>query len=163
MNANALIFTSSSVSPTCRLPAMIDILVGRSNTASVAAFPAVPEESSSTKMEEDDVNDTPSSSTSSCTSVPAHTVPLIEMKLHSTDLNALLATAPTPAIKAAWQTGSVLPGQTSRLLLVKSKVPAHGRWWRSVAYGGLCVESREWWDEQGGIVRLPVVKAEVIW
>lgn len=141
---------------------MIDLLVGRIETAS-AAGSAVPEGMASSEMDQDNVKNNDKASSSSSSSSPAHPVPLIELKLHSTDLSALLATAPSADVKLAWQTGTLLEGQARRLLLVESKAPAHGRWWRSVAYGGLCVESREWWDEQGGIVRLPVKKAEMIW
>lgn len=152
--------------PTRRLPTVINLLIGRDETkaaaAAAAAVIAAPAKSSPLHCFEkaDDAHEKApsdaSGSSSSSASTHARTLaaPLIEVRLHAKDLDALLKKAPSDQVKEAWKTGGLLDGQARRLLLVESKARTYGRWWEAVTCWPLYNEGREWWDEKGGLVRL---------
>lgn len=71
-------------------------------------------------------------------------VPLIEIKLHHSDLQQLLERAPSPAARAAWLSGTPLPDlQERRLLLSESRM--------SLTF--LYDEGKEWWERHVGVRR----------
>lgn len=153
---------SCSLRTCLRLKGIVDILVGKSDASTGSAASANPlqleEEGPVVQKISKDGTD---ADTSSDLSSGAES-PLAEIRLHASDINALLNQAPSAEVRAAWSSASPVQGQARRLLLVESKVKSWGRWWQAAnsTCGRLYEDGRQWWEEKGGLVRLPVVKAE---
>ena len=81
-------------------------------------------------------------------------LPLYEIKLHPSDLEALLDKAPSPEARAAWLKGTAVDRRDRcRLLLVKSAAAAKGEW-KGVSCTSseeLYKEGREWWERCAGM------------
>lgn len=81
-------------------------------------------------------------------------LPLYEIKLHPSDLEALLDKAPSAEARAAWLTGTTVDRRDRcRLLLVKSAAAAKGEW-KGVSCTSseeLYKEGREWWERYAGM------------
>lgn len=153
---------SCSLRDCLRLKGIVDVLVGKSDASSGSAAPPTAGQLEGEGPAVMNLNkDGTDTDTSSRLSSEAE-LPLIELRLHVDDINALLNEAPSPEVRAAWSSGSPVQGQARRLLLVESKVQSWGRWWQAAnaTCGRLYEDGRQWWEEKGGLVRLPMVKAE---
>lgn len=87
------------------------------------------------------------------TSFDDSSLPLYELKLHPNDVKSLLDSAPSQAVRAAWQSGKALSrDEHCRILLVESAA-AEG-WWEEpscTSVGELYAEGREWWNRCAGL------------
>lgn len=133
--------TDKQLSMLHRLPEVVDRLAGRREKIDLC------------RGDHDDASSCSTDSSNSSASLHPERVPLIDLRLHRSDFDALLARAPSAAVREAWLTGDVVKGQDRPLLLTKSNIAASGKWWEGThtAYGEMHAEGREWWMRRGGM------------
>lgn len=87
---------------------------------------------------DEDLMDCGCSASSAASTNEETTVPIVEARLHSLDVERLLDMAPSAAAREAWTTGRALPHQRRCLLLARSQVETRDE---------LYEEGRQWWED----------------
>lgn len=132
------------------MPGIIDLLIGRNDRATALAAVTAILGHGGLPAKEQEHEGIYSPSSSPLTREP----PFVKVRLHASDLESVIRQAFSDEVKAAWKTGSMVEGQARRLMLVETKIRTWDKWWEATNCSGLYKEGREWWDEQGGLVRL---------
>lgn len=92
----------------------------------------------------------PSGSASSAASAEASSsLPLVEVRMHHSDLRRLLEAQLDPEVRNAWSLGLPLPNQKRRLLLAESLPESMEGQWRPLVSEDLFEEGIEWWKAHG--------------
>lgn len=84
--------------------------------------------------------------------VSSNVPPLTIVRLHTVDVDRMLATAPTPEVREAWLHGRAVEGFARRLQLVAKNIEARGSGRPAFddtepAWDVLYQEGRDWWLE----------------
>lgn len=76
--------------------------------------------------------------------------PLVEVRIHPWDLQLLFDRTHDPAVRRAWASGELLPGQKRRLLVAESLPKSIEQGIRVLTSEDLFQEGLDWWEEHGG-------------